>query len=125
MYGNAGQTYEVASKTTDSSRELEAAALYKAARMLEACQKSWEAQDRADRLDEALQFNQRLWTFFQTELGATEHALPNEIRVNLLLISNFVDRRTFEILSHPDPKGLQALIDINRHLASGLAARPS
>jgi flagellar protein FlaF len=125
MYGNAGQAYEVAGKATGSSRELEAAALFKAARLLESCQRIWDDSDRDARLTEALQYNQRLWTFFQSELADPEHELPADIRANLLRISTFVDRRTFEIMARPDPQKLGALIEINRHIASGLGARPS
>jgi flagellar protein FlaF len=120
MYGNVGQAYETATKATGSSRELEAAALFKAARQLEACQRSWESSDRPAKLKDALQYNQRLWTFFQSELGNPDHGLPVEIRVNLLRISTFVDKRTFEILAGPDAQKLQALIEINRHIAAGL-----
>jgi hypothetical protein len=35
----------------------------------------------------------------------------------------FVDRRTFELMTAPDTGRLQALIDINRHIAAGLASR--
>jgi len=122
MYGNAGQVYETASKATGSSRELEAAALFKAARLLESCQRGWDSSDRELRLAEALQYNQRLWTFFQSELAQPEHGLPAEIRINLLRISTFVDRRTFEIMARPEPQKLKALIEINRHVASGLSA---
>lgn len=125
MYANAGQAYESAAKTTASSRELEAAALFKAARQLEACQRGWEAVDRPARLRDALQYNQRLWTFFQGELGDPAHGLPVEIRVNLLRISTFVDQRTFEIMATPEPQRLQALIEINRHIAAGLTGTQS
>jgi flagellar protein FlaF len=124
MYANARSAYDTAARATESSRELESAALFKAARLLDACRQSWDAGDRARRLDEALQHNLRLWTFFQTELANPEHGLPVELRLNLLRISTFIDRRTFEIMADPDPAKLQALIDINRHVASGLAGRP-
>jgi flagellar protein FlaF len=125
MYGDVGRAYEAGAKATASSRELEAAALFKAARLLETCQRGWEADGRPARLGEALDYNQKLWTFFQSELANPENGLPAEIRVNLLRISTFVDRRTFEILAHPDAQKLQALIEINRHVASGLAERPT
>ena len=121
MYASVRNAYEQAGKATESARELESAALFKAARMLEACRQGWDASDRAERLRTALLYNQRLWTFFQSELANPEHGLAVEIRVNLLRISTFVDRRTFELMAHPDPSGLQSLIEINRHVASGLS----
>ena len=123
MYGSARAAYEIGAKTTASSRELEAEALFKAARLLEDCRQHWSATDSRSRLEEALKYNQRLWTFFQSELADPDNGLPVELRVNLLRISTFIDRRTFEIMARPEPAKLQALIDINRHVASGLAVR--
>ncbi len=123
MFRSARMAYESGSKVTDSSRELEAGALYKAARKLEACQQAWSSPDRPAMLEEALRYNQRLWTLFQGELGADANPLPNELKVNLLRISAFIDRRTFEVLSEPSPERLQPLIDIDRNIASGLAQR--
>ena len=44
-------------------------------------------------------------------------------RLNLLQLSRFVDKRTFELLADPDAAKLQALIDINRNVAAGLGHR--
>ena len=123
MFASARRTYESGTKAAPSGRELEAAALFKAARQIEACRRDLEHQERGEPLDDALRFNQRLWTFFQAELGAPDCPLPVEMRRNLLHISGFVDRRTFEMLARPTPDGLQALIDINRNIATGLSAQ--
>lgn len=123
MWNDALKSYDAAAKTTASSRELEAAALFKAARLLESCRQEWDAPDRDSRLQEALRHNQRLWSFFQGELSNPDHPMAPDVRVNLLRLSAFVDRRTFELLSHPEPDKLQALIEINRSIASGLATR--
>lgn len=123
MYGNARRAYESGAKSATSGRELEAAALFKAARQLEACCGAWDAPGRARRLDEALRYNQRLWTFFQGELLAEGCPLPGDLRANLLRLSAFIDRRTFEQLAKPTPGGLRALIEIDRHIAGGLSAQ--
>jgi flagellar protein FlaF len=117
--------YEQGNKATDSNRSLESAALYKTARLLESCLKRWNDPDRESHLKEALSLNQKLWTFFQTELARPDHALPVGLRVDLLRLSAFVDRRTFDLLASPSPEKLTALIDINRHVASGLAGTPA
>jgi flagellar protein FlaF len=122
MFASARRTYETGTKAAPSGRELEAAALFKAARQLEACRREWDSPGREQRLDEALRYNQRLWTFFQAELASDECPLPLELRRNLLQISGFVDKRTFEMMAAATPEGLQALIDIDRNIASGLAA---
>lgn len=121
MFASARRAYESSTKTTATSRDLEAAALYKSARQLEMVQQNWDAADRDARLEEALRYNQRLWTFFQAELEAPECQLPDALRANLLRLARFTDTRTFEMLGQPERTRLQALIDINRNIAAGLA----
>jgi flagellar protein FlaF len=118
--------YEAAGKAASSNRALEAAALFKAARKLEAVRRAWDALDRDDHLHAALRYNQHLWTFFQSELSVPDHEMLTSLRVNLLRLSAFVDRRTFEIMSarQPEADQLQVLIDINRNVAAGLSERP-
>ena len=123
MFGSARRAYESGTKSAPSGRELEAAALFKAARQLEACRANWDAAGRAARLDEALRYNQRLWTFFQGELLAEGCPLPAELRANLLRLSAFVDRRTFEMLALPTAEGLRVLVEIDRNIAAGLSAQ--
>ena len=127
MGPRALEAYEAAGKAASSNRELEAAALFKAARKLEAVRREWDSPDRKDSLQAALRYNQRLWTFFQTELSVPDHEMLTEVRVNLLRLSGFVDRRTFEIMAakEPEPDQLQVLIDINRNIGAGLGAKPN
>jgi len=125
MFHDARQAYEQGKKTTDSSRQLEAGALFKTARMLEDCMRDWDAPDRPDRLRNALRHNQRLWTFFQTEITRPDHGLPVDLRRDLLRVSAFIDRRTMEILAKPSREKLGALVEINRQIGSGLAETPS
>ncbi len=122
MFNSARQAYEQGTKTASSSRQLEAAALFKCARMLESCQRDWNAPSRDEALDAALRHNLRLWTLFQAELVQPERVIPADIRINLLRLSRFVDKRTFELMADPNPQKLQALIDINRNIGSGLSA---
>jgi flagellar protein FlaF len=121
MYAEARNAYDTASRTTSSSRELEANALFKAARLLEASVQDWGAPGCGARLDEALRHNQKLWTFFQTELSDPANPLPRDLRSNLLSLSLFVDKRTFEAMIGDSPEKVRILIEINRHIASGLS----
>jgi flagellar protein FlaF len=114
--------YEAGAKTAVTNRELEATALFKAARKLESCAQSWNAPDHTAQLDEALRYNLRLWTLFQCELSQPNHAMVPELRRDLLRLSSFVDKRTFEIMAAPEADKLQALIDIDRNIAMGLSA---
>ena len=47
MFANARRTYESGTKAAPSGRELEAAALFKAARQMEACRRDWDAPGRS------------------------------------------------------------------------------
>lgn len=122
MRPDPGSAYEAGAKTAVTNRELEATALFKAARKLEACVQDWEREGHDVRLDEALRYNLRLWTLFQCELSRPEHAMVPQLRQDLLRLSSFVDKCTFEIMADPNPGMLQSLIDINRNIAMGLSS---
>jgi flagellar protein FlaF len=124
MYTTAQQAYEAVGKATDSNRKLEAAALFKLARQLEIYRDAGSDPVQSELLNGALLSNLRLWTLFQTELAQPDSELPTDLRVDLLKLSAFVDKRTFEVMVEAAPEKIQALIDINRHLASGLTAVP-
>jgi len=70
----------------------------------------------------ALRRNWRLWTIFQASLLEPECTVPAEIRGNLLGLANFIDRRTAELLSKPEPSRVDALININIQIGEGLLA---
>lgn len=125
MYKNPLEAYEAVSKKTSNGREAEAAALTKAAMKLKACQDDWRHADGDQRLNDSLRFNQRIWTILQTELSNDTHPLPREVRLNLLKLSAFVDKRTFDIMAFPEPTKLKILIDINLNIASGLRQAPA
>jgi flagellar protein FlaF len=71
---------------------------------------------------DALRLNWRMWTFFQTELiiKAEKNELE-EVGLNLLALSQFVDKHTAQVLAGPTPENMQVLIDINRNIAAGLS----
>ena len=100
--------------------EIEASVLNRAALKLRECQDNWNSDDRNERLEAALHFNQRIWTIFQGELVKADNALPKQIRQNLLALSAYVDKRIFEIMAFPSPEKLNIVIDINRNIAAGL-----
>jgi flagellar protein FlaF len=108
------------SKATQPGRETEAAVLTKAAVKLKDCLDSWDAPDRDHRLEEALKYNQRIWSIFQSELSRTDHELPKKLRLDILRLAAFIDRRIFETLAFPSPEKLKIVIDINNNLAAGL-----
>ncbi len=115
--------YREIQKSTTSGRELEASVLIKAAHKLKNCRDNWDAPELVERLDEALKYNQRLWSFFQAELSRPDHPLPKKLREDLLSLSLFIDKRTFEVMVSPSPEKLDILININLNIAAGLTTR--
>jgi len=121
---NPAQAYENVTKTTLPGREIEAAVLTKAARKLKECQDNWEADDRDDKLAAALKFNQMIWSIFQGELQKKDNPMPKKLKVDLLRLSAFVDRRIFETMAYPSPEKLTMVININNNIAAGLRGSP-
>jgi flagellar protein FlaF len=120
MNRNPLSAYQSVEKATLSGRELEASVLMKAALILADVQEQWDAPQLDERLDVALRNNQRIWTVFQAELTEPDNPLPLEIKRNLLSLSVFVDRRTFELMAKPEREKLDILIAINKNIAAGL-----
>jgi flagellar protein FlaF len=111
-------SYESVDNMTMPGRGIEAAVLTKAARKLRECQDNWDDHDR--KLEEALKYNQRIWSIFQVELAKDDHPLPKQLRSDILRLSAFIDRRIFETLAYPSPDKLNIVIRINENLAAGL-----
>lgn len=118
------RAYESVNKATQSGREIEAAVLTKAAVKLKECQDNWDAPDRDNRLEAALKYNQRIWSIFQSELARADHELPKKLRLDILRLAAFIDRRIFETMAFPSPQKLKIVIDINNNLAAGLRGSP-
>jgi flagellar protein FlaF len=108
-----------------SGREIEAAALTRCAVLLDDCRKNWDAQDRSDKLSDALRTNQMVWSILQSELVKDDNPLPIEIRQNILTLSVFIDNRIVQIMASPAPEKLKIIIDINLNLAAGLRGSPA
>jgi flagellar biosynthesis activator protein FlaF len=120
MPANPLDAYRSVEKATLSQRDLEATVLTKAAIQLQSIRENWTRENHDAQLEDALTYNQRVWTFFQAELSMEGNPLPEEIRRNLLSLSFFVDRRSFEVLAYPTPEKLDVLININLNVAAGL-----
>ena len=125
MYATQTEAYRTVQKTTLSGRELEVSVLTKAAQMLQKVQNTWDSEDRNIRLDEAVRYNQKVWSIFQSELSNPDNPLPKQLREDILSLSLFIDKRIFEILSTPALEKLSVLININLNLAAGLRGSPS
>ena len=120
MYLQKLEAYSNAQKEVVSGRELEALVLNRAAIKLKVIQDNWDAEDRDDRLMEALKYNQSVWSIFQSELTKSDNPISNEIKQDILSLSIFVDKRIIDIMSFPSPEKLDIIININRNIAAGL-----
>jgi flagellar protein FlaF len=109
---------------TMSGREVESTVLVKAAVALRECIDNWDAPDRHQKLDEALRYNQLIWSVFQSELLKEDNPLPRQLKEDILSLSAFIDKRTFEVMAYPDPEKLVAIININTNIAAGLRGVP-
>lgn len=123
MYQAALKAYDSVNKSTMSGRDIEAGVLTKAARKLKECQDNWPKNGRSTMLEAALKYNQRVWTIFQAEFEKSDNPLPNALKVDLLRLSAFIDKRTIEALAYPTPEKLTILININHNIAAGLRMR--
>lgn len=120
MPANPLDAYRNVEKATLSQRDLEASVLSKAATRLQSIKDNWSSDQNDALLEDALNYNQKIWSFFQAELTMEDNPLPDEIKHNLLALSLFVDRRTFEVLAYPAPEKLDVLINININVSAGL-----
>jgi len=124
MYSQSMRAYESVDKATMSGTDVEVAVLNKAAVKLKECQDNWDAADRDDKLEEALKFNQKIWSIFQSELSREDHPMPQKLRLDILRLAAFIDRRIFETIASPSPEKLNIVIDINNSIAAGLRNSP-
>ena len=125
MPGPGLNAYKQTIKTTVSGRELEASVLTKAAYLLKDCKERWNEDGHFLRLDEALVFNQRIWTIFQGELIREDNPLPKQLRADILNLSLFIDKRIIEVMGNPSSEKLDIIIDINLNIAAGLRGSPA
>jgi len=120
MFATQVEAYKRTQKSTMSGREIEASVLTQAAVKLLNCQDRWGMEGHNARLDEALRFNQLIWSIFQGEISKPDNPLPKKMREDLLSLSVFIDKRIFEVMAYPESDKITILININLNLAAGL-----
>ena len=122
MYASGLEAYRTVQKATENGREIEALVLTRAAVKLAEIQNNWDSPDRYAKLDEALRNNQMVWSIFQGELMKPDNPLPKKLRQDILSLSAYIDKRTFEVMAmtQPAPEKLDVIINLNLNLAAGL-----
>jgi flagellar protein FlaF len=106
----------------DDPRSTEAWALGEASRRLALAAKM---NDKGEALREALRLNQRLWSIFQSALSEPDCPLPKGVRDNVLALSVMIDRHVMARLADLDGSKIGPILEINRAIAEGLAAKPA
>jgi flagellar protein FlaF len=121
--------YEQVQRESLEGRELEASVLFKASQKLHACAREWdqrETREFQDKLTEALQFNQKLWSFLEVELANPAHPMPETLRLNLLRLGKFVDKRIFILFAGRGTlDDLLSIARVNEQIGKGLEKTPS
>lgn len=120
MPTNPYAAYKAVERKTVSGRGLEIRVLEKAAFGLSRCRQNWSADRVGKELDDALQYNKKVWDIFLSDWQSDACTLPAQIRQNLLSLGLFVRKTTLDILSDPKAEKLDSLIQINEHLVEGL-----
>jgi flagellar biosynthesis activator protein FlaF len=118
--------YEQVQREALDGRELEASVLFRAAQKLNYCAREWEnghTKEFHAKLTDALEFNQKVWTFLQVELSNPANPLPETLRLNLLRLSKFIDKRIFALFAGGGTaEDLLSIARINEQIAKGLEA---
>jgi flagellar biosynthesis regulator FlaF len=112
--------------TTTLSRDLtvyeeDALALASAALEIAA---AFEAKDDK-RLAAALNHNLQLWVGIRTLVSRPTSPLPSGVKDNLIRLSNFVARKTFDMQNGANAKVINALTNTNLQISEGLLERRS
>ncbi|MCE4222420.1 flagellar biosynthesis regulator FlaF [Methylobacterium sp. C25] len=115
--------YARVARSALTPREAEAAVLLKAAGRLQAFT-TGEVMGSAA-LNEALMFNQRVWTILAGAVADPANPLPDDIRQNVTNIAVFVFRTIIDAMIEPAAHKLEALVSLNNHLAAGLQGSPT
>lgn len=80
-----------------------------------------EDQPPVGEVAEALDANRRLWNVLSADCAVQENQLPHELRAQIISLAMWVTRYSSDVLR--GGADVEPLIDINRTMMEGLAAR--
>ncbi len=112
--------YKAVVNSTLVGRQLEAHVLLKAADRLQMVIDTWGAQGHESRLHDTISRTQILWNVFQDALLKENNPIEEDIKINVLNLSMFIDRQLYATIADPTPDRLTSIINIHRELAAGL-----
>lgn len=121
-YAKASGQYDSSAKnTTANPREIEARALIRANKQMQALQAKWDSGITAEELNEALTFNRQIWMMFvDTAIENTGEGHTLELRNNIANLGGFIFKHTIDVMANPKKEKLDILIELNREIAGGL-----
>lgn len=103
-----------------SGRQVEISILEMAAGKLRNCLGETGEVAWSRELDEALKFNQKIWDVFTADWSNPDCPLDKSLRENLMSLSVFVKKRSFNVMAQPTRQGLTSLVQLNDNLVEGL-----
>ncbi|MCA8885978.1 MAG: flagellar biosynthesis regulator FlaF [Hyphomonadaceae bacterium] len=112
------QAYQRAATQADQPRDLEYRAFGQVTAGLVRVK---EGDGSLSVLLEAIDANRRLWNMLSADCAAPENQLPITLRGQIISLAMWVARYSSEVLR--DGADVEPLIDINRTMMEGLAAR--
>ncbi|AWI88512.1 flagellar biosynthesis regulator FlaF [Methylorubrum aminovorans] len=113
----AANAYAKVARVALSPREAEAAVLLKAAGRLQALGPKVEM---GAALNEALTFNQRVWTILASAATEPSSPLPIEVRNGMAQLSTYVFHTIVDAMIEPTAEKIESLVSLNNHIAAGL-----
>lgn len=124
MLNNSFSAYVKMEKMTSTPRETEAWVLTKGAAKLKKCIDNWEQKGTQRNLYQALIYNKKIWTLFQSELSKQNSPQPVGIRRNLLILCTYINKQIRSAMAEPSRAKLASIIEINMIIARGLGMSP-
>jgi flagellar protein FlaF len=113
------QAYQRAATQAESPRELEYRAFGQVTAGLVRMKEEGAAQPSV--LAEALDANRKLWNVLSADCATAQNQLPQTLRAQIMSLAMWVSKYSGEVLR--SGAALDPLIDINRTMMEGLAAK--
>jgi flagellar protein FlaF len=119
----AANAYARTAHSALTPREAESQLLLKAAQRLIGASQALAAGENA-RVNEALSYNQRVWTLLSSEATADQNPLPVDVKQGVGRLGAFVLQSCLDTMIAPTPDKIATLVSINNHVAAGLQGNP-
>ncbi|MEX0643881.1 MAG: flagellar biosynthesis regulator FlaF [Parvularculaceae bacterium] len=113
--------YRKAAAANAAPRETEYRAFAEATRRLMSAAEMGRADLKA--LIEAVHLNRELWGALAADCANDRNALPSDTRARIIALARWVSLYSSEVMQRRE--SLEPLIDVNRIIMEGLAARPA